>query len=123
MELYVGGACQGKLQYVLLRHPGLTEEDVFDGAVFSGRDSVKEPSGMILNHFHLLVRNLNDEEIEKLLENKYRIIISDEVGSGVIPVDARERDYRERTGRWLCTLAASADRVERVICGIGQRIK
>lgn len=123
MELYVGGACQGKLQYVLLKHPGLTEEDVFDGAAGLKNGTVKDSAGIILNHFHLLVRNLRDEEIEELLENRYRIIISDEVGSGVIPVDSVERQYRERTGRWLCTLASSAERVERVICGIGQRIK
>ncbi len=123
MELYVGGACQGKLQYVLMQHPELTEEDVFDGAAVLEKGSVKDSGGIILNHFHLLVQILPDEEIEKFLENKYRIIISDEVGSGVIPVDSKERQYRERTGRWLCTLASSADRVERVICGIGQRIK
>jgi adenosyl cobinamide kinase/adenosyl cobinamide phosphate guanylyltransferase len=38
-------------------------------------------------------------------------------------MDAFEREYRERLGRILITIAAKADRVERVICGIGQRIK
>jgi adenosyl cobinamide kinase/adenosyl cobinamide phosphate guanylyltransferase len=51
------------------------------------------------------------------------IIISDEVGSGIVPNDPFEREYRERVGRILIKLAARAERVERVICGIGQRIK
>ena len=51
------------------------------------------------------------------------VIISDEIGNGIVPVDAFERDYRERTGRMLITLASQADEVVRVICGIGQKIK
>ena len=51
------------------------------------------------------------------------MIISDEIGNGIVPVDAFERDYRERTGRMLITLASQADEVVRVICGIGQKIK
>ena len=51
------------------------------------------------------------------------VMISDEVGNGIVPVDAFEREYRERTGRILVELARRADEVERVICGIGQRIK
>ena len=38
-------------------------------------------------------------------------------------MDAFEREYRERTGRILIRLAQEAEEVERVICGIGQRIK
>ncbi len=51
------------------------------------------------------------------------IIISDEIGNGIVPVEAFEREYRERTGRILIQLAQKAEEVERVICGIGQKIK
>ena len=51
------------------------------------------------------------------------VIISDEIGNGIVPLDAFEREYRERTGRILVELAARAEEVERVICGIGQKIK
>ena len=34
-----------------------------------------------------------------------------------------KREYRELTGRLLCELANKADRVERIVCGIGERIK
>ena len=51
------------------------------------------------------------------------IIISDEIGNGIVPIDSFERDYRERTGRLLIELAKDADKVTRVFCGIGQVIK
>ena len=50
-------------------------------------------------------------------------IICDEVGNGIVPMDAFEREYRERLGRFLIEVAKRADRVERIMCGIGQRIK
>lgn len=51
------------------------------------------------------------------------VFISDEVGCGVIPVDKKDREYREAVGRTLCELAAQASSVERIICGIAQKIK
>ena len=51
------------------------------------------------------------------------ILICDEVGAGVVPMKREERDWRETVGRLCCELAKEADRVERIICGIGVRVK
>ena len=51
------------------------------------------------------------------------VIISDEIGYGLVPVDVFEREYREKSGRVNCYLAEKADQVIRVVCGIGSRIK
>lgn len=48
----------------------------------------------------------------------YPVVITTEVGSGVVPVDARQRASREAAGRLSCLLAARADTVIRVFCGI-----
>ncbi len=65
-----------------------------------------------------------EEEVQSFLHrNDNCIIISDEIGNGIVPVEAFEREYRERTGRILIQLAQKAEEVERVICGIGQKIK
>jgi len=45
------------------------------------------------------------------------------VGCGVVPVDKREREYREYTGRLMTELAEDADEVVQVLCGLGRRIK
>ena len=52
-----------------------------------------------------------------------QLLISDEIGYGLVPVDDFEREYREFHGRVMTELAEQADCVERVVCGILQRIK
>ena len=46
-----------------------------------------------------------------------------ELGCGLIPSDAFEREYRETVGRISCELAKKADAVYRVCCGIATQIK
>lgn len=127
MRLIIGGYAQGKLQYVLRKYP-LETHIVWDGCELPELE-VQEKT-VILNHFHNWVKvRMQDgghpeTEILQFLE-KYPdgIIISDEIGNGIVPMEAFEREYRERTGRILVELAARAEEVERVICGIGQKIK
>ena len=132
MKLVIGGRAQGKLNYVL-QH--MTDENyqIYDG-VFPDEGELfnltKKNEWLIVNRFHKWVNkelkeNRNpEEELEAFLKKGVRfVIISDEIGNGIVPVDAFERDYRERTGRMLIMLASQADEVVRVICGIGQKIK
>lgn len=51
------------------------------------------------------------------------ILISDEVGYGIVPVDAFDRAYREAVGRVCTETAACSRKVVRVVCGIGTVIK
>ena len=51
------------------------------------------------------------------------IFICDEIGNGIVPMDKQEREYRERVSRLLIRLAEEAETVERIICGMGQKIK
>lgn len=51
------------------------------------------------------------------------VITIAELGCGLIPTDAFERDYRETVGRISCELAKKADAVYRVCCGIPVQIK
>ncbi|MBW7571278.1 bifunctional adenosylcobinamide kinase/adenosylcobinamide-phosphate guanylyltransferase [Caproiciproducens faecalis] len=127
MELYIGGYAQGKLNYVLNK-TGIPISKVYDAAETVPGCSLTEAA--VINHFHILVKNFllegkNPEEFIRkiLIENPGLIIISDEVGNGIVPADAQKREYRERLGRLLCNLAEKAERVERILCGIGQKIK
>lgn len=136
MRLYVGGCFQGKLEYVLSGgdwNPQGRQDDgtgtavVLDGEMYP----LENPEhAEILNHFHLLVRRLVMEErdvwnyVEQILVVNPRItIICDEVGMGLVPADAFERNYREAVGRCCCMLAQRAERVERIVCGRGMKIK
>ena len=110
MELYIGGYKQGKLKYVLTKYPNAENR--------------------VCNDLHLWIREMlqegQDAELEVIRyieENPDCILICDEIRNGIVPVDAFERRYREQVGRILIEVAKRADRVERVICGLGQRIK
>lgn len=126
MRLVIGGYAQGKLNYVLLKYH-LQEDFVF--TEIESKEIPKQKK-IVINHFHCWVRKriihggCPEEEIVSFLnDHKDCIIISDEVGNGIVPIDPLEREYRERMGRILIELAKNAEEVERVICGIGQKIK
>lgn len=113
MVFIVGGAYQGKSEYV--------KKYINDGY-------------QIIYDYHLIVKEqLNNgknpiDELERLLENLNDrldrvVVISDELGSGLVPMGKELREYREMSGRVNCILAKRADEVIRVICGIGTKIK
>lgn len=127
MKLVIGGCAQGKLQHVLGKYQ-VKKDAVWDG-IIPDNAAVKNDT-IVINHFHRWVRRrlmdggCPEEEIQLFLKRcRDCIIISDEIGNGIVPVEAFEREYRERAGRILVRMAQEAEEVERVICGIGQKIK
>lgn len=65
------------------------------------------------------------EDLNALAERlaKHEVVIATEVGGGVVPVDAAQRQEREAAGRLACLLAQRADTVVRVCCGLPQVLK
>lgn len=127
MKLVIGGEAQGKLNYVLQNYR-LERSTVWEACLPDGE--AQNGGSVVVNRFHEWVRSrLRDgghpeEEAASFLEREPDcVIISNEVGNGIVPVDAFEREYRERLGRILIEIAGRAEEVERVVCGIGQRIK
>ena len=53
----------------------------------------------------------------------YEIVLQTEIGGGIVPMDRAEREKREAAGRLGCLLAARADTVIRVCCGLPQLLK
>ena len=128
MELVIGGRAQGKLEYAKKNMANQNYKVLNGQDVDISKDHGEEP--LILNHLHLFIRKSLEEggnpekEIKDFIsKHNNLIIISDEIGNGIVPIDSFERDYRERTGRLLIELAKDADKVTRVFCGIGQVIK
>ena len=126
MELYIGGTGQGKLHYVQNKK-NLDCGAVADGAVCDEQQLLQ---AAIINQFHLYLRRLLQEhgDVEACLrsllaKNASAVLIMDEVGCGIVPLDAFERQYREVVGRVGCRLAQEASHVERIVCGLGQVLK
>lgn len=129
MHLVIGGAYQGKKEYVKRKY--LIEESM----IWQGGYSVAAGEWKCVCGLHNIVKELllqkkaeTDDSVTSCVRqmldlNPDIILICDEVGGGIVPVEKAERDYRECVGRVLCELAKEADTVERVHCGIGQTIK
>lgn len=93
-------------------------ENYIDDMINKGIADKDEAAADILSCAFML-NVLND--MIKISNNA--VIICDEVGCGIVPLDRAERLYRDVTGRVCCDIAARADSVFRVHCGIGVKIK
>ena len=80
-----------------------------------------------LEHFVFGCAKSGMEAKDILIDNRQklsdRIIIASDVSQGIVPMDPTERAFREMMGRTMLYLAAEADQVYRVFCGLGQQIK
>lgn len=113
MILVIGGHAAGKLNYI--RSLGYGEEQI-------ARSLLDERPA--LHGLEELLRQdptCGEEIMPRLLQKE--IIACDEVGLGIVPLDKRERQYREAVGQLCICLAQEAEQVIRLICGIPQRIK
>lgn len=134
MIFIIGGENQGKLEY-LFNISRFKKEDVLDCLNVDGlkAEEILMSNRPVIYNFNNLIKELlvvyDDEEkvkekIKKMIkENRKAVIISNEIGYGIVPIDKFERRYRELTGRICCEIAKESKEVHRVICGIGTIIK
>lgn len=138
MILVVGGHGQGQEPYVRMHLKEFEKQDktlektkaefrIADGET---DDAPEEAVGadLVLN-LHAFVRKVMEagedprEFVTDLLHSAPRAVTIDEVGCGIVPIDAFERRYRDEAGMAGQRFAAQADQVIRMICGIPQRIR
>ena len=101
LHVYVTGPmASGKREYVL-NTLGIPETE----AAFEVQELLREKPNMDVAAL-----------AEKL--SGYQAITQTEVGAGVIPLSASDREWRERAGRLACLLASRADIVVRMVCGV-----
>ena len=63
-------------------------------------------------------QSLDRVELFAVVEGQRRCVFS-----GVVPMRAEDRAFREAVGRALCVIAQEAQQVTRCICSVGVRIK
>lgn len=126
MRLVLGGMNQGQLK-VALELTKLTDDRVTYCRDCSFEDILKAP---LICDYHLLVRRMLEEKKDPydftnrlIKENEGACLVMDEIGCGVVPSNAFDRDYRETVGRIGCLLAGHSQEVYRVFCGIPTKIK
>lgn len=121
MIFITGGAYQGKTGFAL-EHFGISGSDIVHG----GEITELPKSCVCIAEYHLYIRKLlkdgiDPAEVTKALNAD--IVIMDDTGCGIIPLDREERILQEKTGMSGCILAERADTVIRMVCGIPQVIK
>ena len=128
LKLVIGGARQGKRAYAEAENQ-ISEGDWTDGSVCSPEE-FSEARAVCGLHAYIRRRmeagaeaGMLAREILAACDKNLQVITSDEVGYGVVPMDAGERAWREACGRICTRLAARANQVVRVCCGIGTVIK
>ncbi|SKB49480.1 adenosylcobinamide kinase /adenosylcobinamide-phosphate guanylyltransferase [Lachnospiraceae bacterium] len=121
MILITGGKYQGKLEFA--------KKCASSARVRDMKDFLEEAvSGkVIVNKFNDWFRSEPETASEKALEIFLKgsdvILITEEVGSGVVPMSEDDRKYRERLGRTVNVLAERSDAVYRVFAGIPEKLK
>lgn len=121
MILITGGSYQGKLEYARRRF-GLTDADICVGGV----DAAKRCLAYVDRYALECVKN--GEEPAAVFRAdpsawRDKIIITTDISGGVVPMEPELRAWREACGRMNSCLAAQADEVWRLFCGIPQRLK
>lgn len=120
-----GGSYQGK--YAFAREAfAVSPEETYRCSCTEGLDFSK-PVICGLHAFHFGCEKRGEDPVRFLKENKEKfkdkIVISDDISRGVVPIDREERAWREANGRCHILLAEWADEVYNVFCGIPTRIK
>lgn len=126
MVLITGGAYQGKKEYAL-RTFGFNEADIADGSVCDKEDIL---NSKCVTNYHIFVKRMLEENadiiaVTKLLctENDKAVVIMNEIGCGIVPLEKKDRIWREMVGKCGCIIAEKADTVIRIISSIPVAIK
>lgn len=120
MKLYIGGSGHGQ-SLLAEKETGLKPEPCTAESALTAK---------AIDHFEEIIKEIVQQEgdaqafARKLLQdNPDVVVVSNEIGYGIHPLERVDRLWREQTGRALCILAEGAESVTRVCCGIGQKIK
>lgn len=119
MDLIIGGAYQGKLDYARETF-GLQEADICHCTA----DTAPDVNCRCWVHYELYVRGcLRRGEKPGMPTRSDAVVIADDIFCGVVPLEAEIRLWREETGRTLTALAKTANTVTRIFCGLPLKLK
>lgn len=124
MILIIGGACQGKLAYAQEKL-GVAREDVY----FCQGDAIdfSKPCVYGIEEFTWACTQTGVDPIAYFARHQAQwqqaVLICQDIFCGVVPMDDRQRQWRQDTARLCQYLAGQARQVSRMFCGLEQRLK
>ncbi len=124
MIFITGGAAQGKRSFA---------ENVLGVRAFTDGSSCTPEDVLTaecVTGYHELIARLMNEGIDPVSfterfcrGNRSAAVMMNEVGSGIVPIDRGEREWREMVGRCGCIIAERSETVIRMVCGVADVIK
>ncbi|MDU1313681.1 MAG: bifunctional adenosylcobinamide kinase/adenosylcobinamide-phosphate guanylyltransferase [Clostridium septicum] len=124
MILVFGGAYNGKIKWVKEKYK-IEEVDIFYCNSLEIDLSKRVICG--LHKFTYAAGKDSLDPLKILIDNKEilkdKIIICDEISSGIVPLKKEERVWRENTGRCLQFLSENSNKVYRIFCGLEMVLK
>ena len=125
MDLIIGGAYQGKLEYARKRY-GFDDNEIYTCTEAEGISFDRKCIYRSEEFAMWCVRNVIDA-VDFLEEHRAEwkdcVFICEDIFCGVVPMGADMRAWREMTGRMCSYLSSNAEHVMRVFCGLEQVLK
>ena len=124
MDLVIGGAYQGKLDFARDAF-ALKDEEIF---TCTGTEiDFSRRCIHALEEFTYACVQQGIDPVDYLRDRKElwrdSILICQDLFCGVVPVDPLQRQWRHETGLLCRFLAGQAGQVSRIFCGLEQRLK
>ena len=119
MEVVLGGAYQGKTDYVREKY-GFSDSDIY----VCTPDAEPDLSKPCLIHAEQYVLYAMRNGLEPAMTfSGNTVLVFDDIFCGVVPVDKETRLWREAAARYMTACAREADVVTRVTAGLPQVLK
>lgn len=127
MVFVIGGAYQGKLDFVLDKF-NLEKSDVFNcteqcDEIYTDKKILNNIDKLVLKFVY---EGKNEEEIKTQINDivaNAMVVIYTDHSQGIVPLKKEDRAFREISGRIMTDLAFKSKEVYRVFCGIPQQLK
>lgn len=133
MHIFIGGAYNGKRQFVenWLKEIGVTNVGLYDGVI--PKDVIPGKT-IVIRHLEFLLRefDLSDEvsvatnifeQLVALDRQHTLIVILTDIGRGVVPIDVQTRQLRDACGRLYQLLIKESEHVTRIWYGLSEVLK
>lgn len=125
-ELVIGGAYQGKTDYVRKKYV-FSEMEILDCGDLADMERVSRITDfrcvLHLEQYILECIKQNAEPVEPSRFMPGTVLTCNDIFCGVVPMNPVLRRWREKCGRYLARAASFAAEVTRVTCGIPERLK